>query len=244
MSGRLLAAMLAAWLLHELGHWLALRSLGLGGRRHHRGLLGLAMEVPAACQGWRESWVALAGPAANLLALLLTQCLAWQELFAANFVLAGFNLLPLLPLDGGRALRGMLSGLCGWLGLSRFMLLWGKAAALAFAGSVYYFGLQRWLLLLALWLYLVAWREEQSLPYLLGVRLAAGVGQNARPRRRLRPRRDLPLYQLVEGFSPGWRNLVIWRGRRLDGDRLVEEWLAGGGAQRLSELAGRYNYAK
>ena len=31
MSGQLLAVMLAAWLLHELGHWLTLHSLGLGG---------------------------------------------------------------------------------------------------------------------------------------------------------------------------------------------------------------------
>lgn len=241
MSGSLLAAMLAAWLLHELGHWLALRSLRLDGRLHNRWLLGLAMEVPPACQGWREAWVALAGPGANLLLLLLAHRLGWQELFAANFVLAGFNLLPFLPLDGGKALRGMLSGWFGWLGLSRFMLLWGKAAALAFAGSVYYFGLQRWLLLLAVWFYLVAWREEQSLPYLLGVRLAAGVGQAGRPRRRLWLRRDVALYQLVDRFSPGWHNWVVWRGRRLDGDRLVEEWLAGGGAQRLSELANRCN---
>ncbi len=235
MSGQLLAVMLAAWLLHELGHWLALHSLGLGGRLHNRWLLGLSMEVPPACQGWRESLVALAGPGANLLALPLAQHLGWQEFFAANFVLAGFNLLPLLPLDGGKALRGLLSGLFGWLWFSRFMLLWGKAAALAFAGAVYYFGLQRWLLLLGLWLYLVAWREEQSLPYLLGVRLAAGNGQAWRPRRWLRVRRDLPLYQLVERFSPGWHNMVIWRGQRLDGDRLVEKWLAGSGAQMLGD---------
>lgn len=94
MSGQLLAVMLAAWLLHELGHWLALHSLGLGGRLHNRWLLGLSMEVPPACQGWRESLVALAGPGANLLALPLAQHLGWQEFFAANFVLAGFNLLP------------------------------------------------------------------------------------------------------------------------------------------------------
>ena len=216
MSGQLLAVMLAAWLLHELGHWLALHSLGLGGRLHNRWLLGLSMEVPPACQGWRESLVALAGPGANLLALPLAQHLGWQEFFAANFVLAGFNLLPLLPLDGGKALRGLLSGLFGWLRFSRFMLL-----------------------LLGLWLYLVAWREEQSLPYLLGVRLAAGNGQAGRPCRWLRVRRDLPLYQLVERFSPGWHNMVIWRGQRLDGDRLVEKWLAGSGAQMLSDTCAK-----
>ncbi len=162
--------LLAAWLAHEFGHWLALRGLGLTGGLRNRWLLGVALEVPPACQGWRESYVALAGPAANFLLAGLAAALAWQQFFAANFVLAAVNLLPVLPLDGGKALRGLLGG-GHWLGCSRFLLLLGKSAALAMAGAVYYFGLRRFLLLLAGWLYLVAWREERNLPYLYMLRL-------------------------------------------------------------------------
>lgn len=162
--------LLAAWLAHEFGHWLALRSLGLAGGLRNRWLLGVALEIPPECQGWRESYVALAGPAVNLLLAGLAAALDCQQFFAANFVLAAVNLLPMLPLDGGKALRGIL-GARYWLGCSRFLLLLGKSAALAMAGAVYYFGLRRFLLLLAVWLYLVAWREERNLPYLYMLRL-------------------------------------------------------------------------
>lgn len=171
MGPGLLLALLCAWLAHELGHWLALRSLGLSGRLHNRWLLGVALEVPPACQGWRESYVALAGPAANLLLLAVAWRWDWPQLLAGNLVMAAVNLLPFLPLDGGKALRGLAGSVFSWLAVSRFLLLWGKAAALAFAGVVYYFGLRRWLLLLAGWLYFVAWREEQNLPYLHMLRL-------------------------------------------------------------------------
>lgn len=167
----LILALLIAWVVHELGHWLALRSLGLAGRLHNRWLFGVALEVPLECQSWRESYVAIAGPAANLLLMAVAWRVELPQLFAANLVVAAVNLLPFLPLDGGKALRGLLGSLFSWLAVSRFLLLLGKAAALAFVLVVYYFGLRRWLLLLAGWLYLVAWREEQNLPYLHLLRL-------------------------------------------------------------------------
>lgn len=166
MNGGLIMALLTAWLLHELGHWLALRSLGMAGRLHNRWFLGVALEVPPACQGWRESYVAVAGPLANLLLAVFAWCWDYSSLLAANFVLGAVNLLPFLPLDGGKVLRGLAGSVFDWLAVSRFLLFWGKAAALAFAGVIYYFGLHRWLLLLAVWLYLLAWREERNLPYL------------------------------------------------------------------------------
>ncbi len=234
----MIAALLLAWLVHELGHWLMLRRLGLGSGLRNRWVLGVAMEMDIACQGWREAVVAAAGPAANLLLLTVCRAVGWQTGFEANFVMAAVNMLPFLPLDGGKLLRALLSGVMSWQRVTALLLVWGQGAALAFAMSIWYFGLQRWLLLLAGWLYLVALRERQCAPFVAEAALAACVGQRLRPYRIVNVRRDMPVYQAMRLLSPGWRNWLCCGGRLVDGDRLVRDWLAGGGSQTLGVYFG------
>lgn len=231
----MIPALLAAWLLHELGHWLMLRVLGLRVGLRNRWLLGVAVEMDAACQGWREALVAAAGPSANLLGLAVCRGIAWQVGFEANFVMAAVNLLPFLPLDGGKLLRGLLAGALGWHRVTDWLLLWGQGAALAFVLTIWYFGLHHWLLVLAGWLYLVARREKSCAPFVLERGLAACMGQARRPRRIVRVRRDMAVYQVVRRLSPGWHNWVCCGGRLLDGDVLVREMLAGEGLRAVGE---------
>ncbi len=94
-------------------------------------IFGYAKPVPVNFANLRKPkrdmfWVALAGPAANIVMAMVSTILLyatpimpesfaswWIEMLSVgihlNIILAVFNLLPILPLDGGRMLVGVLS---------------------------------------------------------------------------------------------------------------------------------------
>ena len=114
----LLSAFLLAAAAHELGHIALCGALGIPIRQLRLSLLGAELRLEGADrQGWRgELLVAAAGPAVNLLLATAAAGIGrGQEflcLFAgASVVLGVFNLLPVLPLDGGRVLAALC---CAW----------------------------------------------------------------------------------------------------------------------------------
>lgn len=102
---------LLACLLHELGH-IAIAAV-LGGQVDRLSLTVVGAELHisyAAPLGYlQDSLVALAGPAANLLAGVLFSAAGWAVAAAITLAVGGFNLLPIPPLDGGRVIYGLLS---------------------------------------------------------------------------------------------------------------------------------------
>jgi len=113
------ALLLATLLLHECAH--ALVALGLGSGRASIAIWPIFGRVLVGrLSGRREAWVALAGPAANLLVAAglalcgarLTFALLRAPLldfvFMVNLGMGAGNLLPIVPIDGGRALASLL----------------------------------------------------------------------------------------------------------------------------------------
>lgn len=114
---QLLGIILGAAAIHELGHCLALRCLGASWSRVRLGVLGAVLEADRRRLSYgRELLCVLAGPGANLLCALLLAAVGhgrWDVATGANLVLCVFNLMPLRPLDGGRALHLAVSWLAG-----------------------------------------------------------------------------------------------------------------------------------
>ena len=102
-----------AAILHELGHLLALYLLGGRVSRFCFRLSGGELQYDGKHLSYgREILLALAGPCANLMCAWICGWLAMlghKELLyqfsGCHLVLAIFNLLPALPLDGGRVLQ-------------------------------------------------------------------------------------------------------------------------------------------
>ena len=137
---RMLVMVLGAAAIHELGHWLVLRHCGVQTASLRLTVFGAEMvSVSAGLSYGKELSAVLAGPLANLLWGLLLAGLGgqWGGPAGANLVVCGVNLLPVRPLDGGRALELLVSWAAGPAAGERAARWVGAAAALLSAAALW-----------------------------------------------------------------------------------------------------------
>ena len=108
-TGGIFAAVLIAIAVHEAGHFAALKASGQHITELKLEPWGLAMRRDSGLSYKSEIITAAAGPVASLLlavaASLIGRYFAWQEAYiisGVSFIFFIFNILPAIPLDGGK----------------------------------------------------------------------------------------------------------------------------------------------
>ncbi len=176
--------------LHELGHALAARAFGIPVKDIVLlPIGGVASLTRKPRLPWHELVIALAGPAVNVVLALglagvlavlsgaglvspvdalahpaaltpsLGVALAW--LLASNVVLAVFNMIPALPMDGGRVLRALLAMVLEPSRATRTAARVAQVIAVLFGGAALYSG-QLMLGAIAAFVFFAAAREHRA----------------------------------------------------------------------------------
>ncbi len=173
-------AIFACIILHETGHALTARRYGV--ETEDITLLpigGMARMQRIPSQPWQEFWIAVAGPAVNVVIALGLFLFVYAErglgafgnefsftksflvnLMWVNVLLVAFNVLPAFPMDGGRILRALLATRMPYVRATQIAAGIGQFMAILFgiAGLFYDF----WLLFIALFVYIGAEAESQT----------------------------------------------------------------------------------
>lgn len=167
--------------IHELGHIAAAK--GFGWRIKEVRLLpfgGVAeVEEQGSVSAWEELIVAVAGPLQNAVMIALAWGMQsigiwdddWIQYFIqANLMIALFNLLPIMPLDGGKILQSMLSFWMSYRGTILFCTWSSLVVSILIIIASFIplhqdAGIQLNVLMIGLFLLYANWYQRKHLPF-------------------------------------------------------------------------------
>ena len=180
----LVAIIFGSVVLHELGHALVGRYSGVPARAivllPIGGVTIFDEAQPTVAADWRRDVkIAVAGPLVNFVvagvaalgvAIAWPHAKLWDNLYVtsndlphslvwANLWLAGFNLLPAYPMDGGRVLRAVYSRSMDQVSATRKAVSIGRGFAIAFMVAGWW---NVWFSIIGVFLFIAAQMEDRS----------------------------------------------------------------------------------
>jgi len=204
-------------ILHEFGHVLAAKKLKINVYEVELMPYGgvARMEELSKFGGIAEAAISAAGPAASLILTLLFSIFRgfsdeFDLAFRYNLIIFGFNLLPIIPLDGGKITRNLLVFFMGYSQATRILALAGKAAAFILLGYNIYMlalgGRSTAFIIAGIFIYIGAQKEEK---YSLYYYLFTGnnikkmlISQGKIKKRFIKTQEKTRIRQIVNRFSP------------------------------------------
>jgi len=185
LSVLFVCAIFACVVIHELSHSLVARRFG----REPKSIMllpigGVATIDMMPNKPLQEIVISIVGPATNIVIAILLALVGGSsmavalknhsnltasemfifDLIAANIMLAIFNLIPALPMDGGRVFRSILALKFGFLRATLWAVTIGKAIAVLFVVLGFFYN--PWLALIGLFIFSGANSEKQQAIYL------------------------------------------------------------------------------
>jgi Zn-dependent protease len=157
-------------ILHELGHAMAARQYGIGTEHitlYPFGGVAAIQRMPE--EPDQEIVIALAGPAVNVVLAglggwiwMMTDQPLVLGFVMTNLGMAGFNMIPAFPMDGGRVLRAVLSRRMGFIPASKLSVKIGRMFAVVFIAAGVWFVFPS-LVMVGVFLFVALRSEEEQL---------------------------------------------------------------------------------
>lgn len=157
-------ALIACLVIHEYGHVRAMKYFGMQTKGFYLVpfLGGLALSDDKINTRWQDVVISIMGPFFGLILSVVLMLVYWAtgEMFFAglavfNALLNLFNLLPILPLDGGHILKSITFSMNSWLGLAGGVLTAAAGVYLSYTLGLTLFG---FLLIMGMLEIVMEWR--------------------------------------------------------------------------------------